>query len=444
MLFEVVVGVIATCVTGPNVLADSAIDLLSGFDSRRIEAVYPATDQNSIGELAKLVYRLRIIDPDKLQSKVSPAASAGLGDAIAIEGTIRGIEAIPVPKRLVEFLEFDQLKLVAIDRGDAEIDVITSKLNRDAKVGDRVRGTGVVVEMAVENEGDQGKPRAIATSRLSWVPRQMPTPGWRLLSEAGMDVSLLPEVATRNRKVLMPQDGDAFYTMLAASASVGEREPLPTPTSASPVKLLSDPEPLTGHWLKLDLETVQVTRIAVTEPHRQNQLGSDHYYQIDAVADLGKVVIKVERPEQDPASADKVPSVLFENRYPVSIVIRELPAFLRTRIRQQEGGDAVISKVNLMIEVDGFFFRLWSYTTAFMQDFGDVDQFGPLLVAARIKNREPTTADPVGVGIIGWIAAIGIFSGILATWLWNRRVRQEDEEVREKRKQRETEQLHFP
>ena len=111
----------------------------------------------------------------------------------------------------------------------------------------------------------------------------------------------------------------------------------------------------------MDLETVQVTRISVTEPHRQTQLGSDHYYQIDAVGDLGNVVIKIERP-----AGDEGPAATFENRYPVSVVVRELPDFLSQRIRVQEGGDAIVSQIKVLVGVDAFFYRLWSYSTVFM------------------------------------------------------------------------------
>ncbi len=80
-----------------------------------------------------------------------------------------------------------------------------------------------------------------------------------------------------------------------------QRDELPQPQAVEPVTLLSEPDGLVGQWLRMDLETVQVTRIAVTEPHRQAQLGSDHYYQIDAVGDLKNVVVKIERPERQPS-----------------------------------------------------------------------------------------------------------------------------------------------
>ena len=42
----------------------------------------------------------------------------------------------------------------------------------------------------------------------------------------------------------------------------------------------------------MEVDGVQITKIAVSSAKRQAQLGSDHYYQIDAIGDLGEVVVK--------------------------------------------------------------------------------------------------------------------------------------------------------
>jgi len=323
------------------------------------------------------------------------------------------------------------LQLLVVDTDQGQVQVVTTVLPAEAKSGDRVSGVGILIESASVT--------AMATARLRWFPEAPQSEGWKLLSEAGLDVSLLAEAGSRSRKPLLAEDGDAFYSLLAATAKVAQRDQLPQPQAVEPVTLLSEPDGLVGQWLRMNLETVQVTRIAVSEPHRQAQLGSDHYYQIDAVGDLKNVVVKIQRP-----SDNHGPPILFENRYPVSVVVRELPDFLKQQIRVQERGDAVLSEIKVLVQADVFFYRLWSYSTDFMNQMGGGDQFGPLLVAARIHNRQPTSADPAGVGVIGWMAAFAVISAIVATWLWNRRTSQRDAQVRRKRKERESEQLEIP
>jgi hypothetical protein len=410
--------------------ADSAISLLSGFDVARIEAAYPAVDDDSAGELAKLVYRLLSIDSQALQSRVGDATSE-LGDAILVDGKIQNLLGLKVPDRLIEFLELSRLQLLVVDTDRGQVQVVTTALPAEAKPGDRVSGVGILIE--------DGSVTAMASARLRWFPESPQSEGWKLLSESGLDVSLLAEAGSRSRKPLMAEDGDAFYSLLAATAQLAQRDKLPLPQTVEPVTLLSEPDGLVGQWLRMELETVQITRIAVTEPHRQTQLGSDHYYQIDAVGDLNNVVIKIQRPGDNMG-----PPITFENRYPVSVVVRELPEFLKQQIRIQERGEAVLSEIKVLVQADVFFYRLWSYSTDFMNQMGGGDQFGPLLVAARIHNQQPTSADPAGVGVIGWIAAFGVISAIIATWLWNRRTSERDAEVRRKRKARESEQFEIP
>ena len=93
---------------------ESVIPLLSGFDQERVAATYPPTDGKTLGELAKLLYRLRSVDPVKLQvmatrnanvSDSGASQSISIGDAVPLAGTIKSMQLVPIPKKLIEFLE---------------------------------------------------------------------------------------------------------------------------------------------------------------------------------------------------------------------------------------------------------------------------------------------------------------------------------------------------
>ena len=223
--------------------------------------------------------------------------------------------------------------------------------------------------------------------------------------------------------------------MLAAAAAIGERSDLPAAKPANPVALLRTPQELVGQWLHLELESVQVTRIEVPESDRQEQLGRDHYFQIDAVGDLGRVVIKIENSDKS------IPPATFQSRYPVSLVTAELPPFMREIIRREQGGEAVVVPLRVKFGMDGFFYRLWAYDSDFMAQHGGGPQFGPLLIAARFENLEPKSADPVGVGAIGTAAAIAILCGMAAIWWWQRRAWAADDAARRRRQASESEQV---
>ena len=441
---------LCSCCCNFSHAGESVIPLLSGFDAKRVAATYPPTDEKTLGELAKLLYRLRIVNPTKLQAMATQDTTlAGdqkpgplvVGDAVSTTGTIKSMQLVATPKKLIEFLEFKQLQVLTVHEPSGhDIKVITLPLPGDAQIGDQVEGAGVTVQISKLLNGTPAIASAIVCNRLRWLPASAPTVGWQLLRNRGVDISLLSNLGSRNRRPLLADDGDAFYSMMAAASDIGQdRTDSPIPDEIAPVTLLQGSSELTGQWLRMNLETVLITRISVTEPQRQAELGSDHYYQIDAVGDLGNVVVHIERPADDDG-----PPASFNNRYPVSIVTRSLPAFLETRIQTQEGGNAVISELKTMIQMDGFFFRLWSYETDFMAQNGGGDQFGPLLIAAAIRNNEPDSSDPTGVNLIGSVAAFAVILGILGVWSWQRRIDSRDRAVREMKKEKEAESLRIP
>lgn len=404
--------------------ADDATDLISGFDRDRIAAVMPTSDETKVGELAKLIFRLSNVDETVLQSRVGDGDS--IGHAVAIDGTIESIESLNVPAALIEFLDLSRLSVVRIRVGDQSVLAISPPISTSAKAGDRVTGIGVVI---------RDDASSIALKRLRWMPSVAPSAGWQLLADAGVDVGLLAEVTALNRKPLVAADGDAFYAMMAATKTIAGETDLPTPPVFGPVKLLTDARAQVGQWMRLNVETVQVTRVAVTEQARREQLGQDHYFQIDAFADLGDVVIRVETGQE---SSDE--QAVFENRYPVSIVTLDLPEVLAGR-----AGDAVVvAEVSRQVAVDGFFYRLWSYKSQYMKRFDDAEQFGPLVIAARIIDAAPNSRDPVGVSAIGWMAAAAVLVGLAATIVWHRWTTSGDRAIRAKQKRREGESVTLP
>ena len=103
-----------------------------------------------------------------------------------------------------------------------------------------------------------------------------------------------------------------------------------------------------------------------------------------------------------------------------------------------------MSQHRSLIGVDGFFFRLWSYQSEFMNQRGGGDQFGPLIVATTITDLSKMADDPAGVQIIGWIAAAAVIVGILFFWLWSRTMDARDRHAKRRRQEREAEHVQLP
>ena len=192
-----------------------------------------------------------------------------------------------------------------------------------------------------------------------------------------------------------------------------------------PVNLLKQSKQWVGRYIRMQLQTIRLTRVRITDEATKSKLGGDSYWQLDCVGDLGNVVVKIDNGTKDPA--------VFENRYPVSIVVRDLPEFLQQQAQSGIGAKGTkplqadqvdTAMVSTQIVVDGFYYRLWSYESRFMDQHGGGDQFGPLVIAAHVLNNEPPHTDVLGVSRIAWFVAIiataVILAAVIGSWFASR------------------------
>jgi len=410
-----------------QVRAQSVVDRLSGFDLARIESVAQWIDrpnEEALGsEAAKLIYQVnRLMRAGGVTGEVDN--SDEMGALYRLNGQAKKIETWSLPESLAEVLEFEVVYRVEVIEEDTQKTwvVLTSVvpnawLSSEPDAGGRSTSTvGVVVRPMLD-----GAPAVLAASSLSWLADSQSgvSNDWALLGEKGFDVSLLEGVRSRDRQALQPEDATAFYSLLNIAASLGEsgtpgdlrlkdgNAVVPEATPAA--DLLKESKNLVSRFLRLDLQTVRVTRIAVTEEITKQLLGSDHYWQLDAIGDLGNVVIRIESEGNEPA--------VFENRYPISVAIRELPDFLRKAMAESTGGGSEmidVAMVSTKVAIDGFYYRMWSYESDFMDQRGGGNQFGPLVIGSRIFDTEPPRGDVVGVSRIGWYVAAMVILGIIA------------------------------
>lgn len=436
--------------------AQSLIDRLSGFDETRIAAVAgwaDKPDDEPLGrEAAKLLYQVNRLGRSGAintnPQELNPAAAndpVGVGSLQSLRGIVQRIDRWPLPADLKQVLDFAQLYRVEVTGGSPSKTwvVLTSvipsawlKPGAEAMVQE-TSASGVLVRLETTEQ-----PAIVASPALTWlasapkepseIPTDVPTPDassvgfpadWTMLGSLGFDLALLDGVQSRNRQPLRAEDSPAFYSLLRIAATLAElksnAEGVKTvpPHQIPPAELLKRSSEMVGRYVQMDLQTVRMTRIAILESSTQTQLGSDHYWQIDALGDLGNVVIRIESAGHEPA--------IFENRYPVSIVIRELPPFLVKAIEQSTGESADVSDVAMFsnqIQIEGVFFRLWSYDSDFMKQYGGGKQFGPLLIASRIADIEPARGEATAVSYVGWYVAafallfiaIAIVTGLLS------------------------------
>ncbi|WP_404304831.1 hypothetical protein [Neorhodopirellula lusitana] len=425
------------CCFPANAFAESILDLLPGFDQSNLQAITWPVDAEPIdvsglsqlhwddASLAKLIYRLNRLSDNILQQRQSTSATgsgphAEIGDAIEIDGVITELKSMPVPDELNDMLELHDLQLAKLKLDDNDFTIVAFEaLPVELEIGDRLTGTGALIGQYPEID-------VRVAGRLHWNPARPMSPAGDFLSASGVDLSRLPEVAKLDRQSLSASDSPVFFPAIGAARRVSlNRESSEVQrlrasvVDASPVDLLKSPSQFTGHWIRLRVETVRATRVAVESTERRKQIGGDEYYQIDAIGDLGNVQLKLEVPDGDP--------VVMENRYPVTIVTATLPDFLRNA-----QDDSLVTTKTIMVQVEGFFYRLWSYDSDLMTAHGG-KQFAPLIVAGVIEDLSPKSTDPIGVNSIGRVAAFGVIFGIIAVIAFGWITRRGDRASRERR-----------
>ncbi|OYP34022.1 hypothetical protein [Rhodopirellula sp. MGV] len=274
----------------PLVSASSALELLGGFDRQRVQACYPVDDAGSAAEMAKLLYRLRGTNEEQLQKRVTRSTDSSVagtpvpGDVVQVDGSIDAIKQYPLPEDLREYLEMPAFQEVVLStEAGFKVSVFAPPLAGQIAKGDRISATAILVARADESI-------AYAAGRLAWYPKQPTREGWKLLAGVDFDLSLIAGAASRNRRVLEADDHDAFYGLLNASAKVQADSTFAgqNATDVDPVALLTKPAEFYGEWIEMDASTVRISQIAIDSAEIAQQLGQDHYFQIDASGDLGK------------------------------------------------------------------------------------------------------------------------------------------------------------
>lgn len=248
---------------------------------------------------------------------------------------------------------------------------------------------------------------------MAWYPdREDPQLGigrWHVwLAEHGLDIGLFDDVRARNAKGMDSlADARCFYQLLGALARADAAEIGQLP--ASPLDLedaLVRPRQQHGKLLTVRGTARRITKINIERPYYRQLIGADHYYEIDVFVPLENQRIRLSRDEQGPE---------FENAFPVTLCVLRLPPDL-------EPSD----NLNEEIQARAFFFKLWSYESRYVRQFGPRQaQVSPLLVAAdvvRVESSPPANpiATAAAVTIIVLVLA-GIWFGLWSTMRSDRR-----------------------
>ena len=294
-----------------------------------------------------------------------------------------------------------------------------------------VQGLGLI-SMEKENQpqgGNSHVPQVVVASRVAWQSHRSTTgpstaqqasglqpelsAGWSALLRSHWDLAFCDAIELLQGQSLTSKDTRPFYTLLAASNEPQSQETQAraysvmewirrTESMKSTKSLVREQQRSVAERIDARVQIRRIQRVDVRNAQSQAWLGSNHYYQLDGLADIGPSRIEVKYgKEYEP--------IAYEREFPITLVATKLPAWLlsdpttlisSSDLSQEtidlDSASSIAWTTKIRVDVSGYAYRIWRFRTpqvsAVTQDTGY--QQAPMLVVDRWNLPEgPLVSD---------------------------------------------------
>ena len=294
-----------------------------------------------------------------------------------------------------------------------------------------VQGLGLISqEKENQSEGaNRSVPQVVIASRVAWQSHRSATgqstdqlatglqpklsPGWTALLQSHWDLASCDAIELLHGQSLSSKDTRPFYTLLAASNEPQSQETEAraysvmewirrTESMKSTKSLVREQQRSVAERIDARVQIRRIQRVDVRNAQSQAWLGSNHYYQLDGLADIGPSRIEVKY------GKDYEP-IAYEREFPITLVATKLPAWLlsdpttlisSSDLSQEtidlDSASSIAWTTKIRVDVSGYAYRIWRFRTpqvsAVTQDTGY--QQAPMLVVDRWNLPEgPLVSD---------------------------------------------------
>ena len=294
-----------------------------------------------------------------------------------------------------------------------------------------VQGLGLISqEKENQSEGaNRSVPHVVIASRVAWQSHRSATgqstdqlatglqpklsPGWTALLQSHWDLASCDAIELLHGQSLSSKDTRPFYTLLAASNEPQSQETEAraysvmewirrTESMKSTKSLVREQQRSVAERIDARVQIRRIQRVDVRNAQSQAWLGSNHYYQLDGLADIGPSRIEVKY------GKDYEP-IAYEREFPITLVATKLPAWLlsdpttlisSSDLSQEtidlDSASSIAWTTKIRVDVSGYAYRIWRFRTpqvsAVTQDTGY--QQAPMLVVDRWNLPEgPLVSD---------------------------------------------------
>ncbi len=239
------------------------------------------------------------------------------------------------------------------------------------------------------------------------------------LLESGWDLSQLDGLENMHGQSISNKESSAFYTLIAKaynaqSKDIQNQDHAVLSESLSVMQWIRGTEamktakkkdgslkPTVGERVRARVQVRRIQRIDVRNPQHQAWLGSNHYYQLDGVADIGPNRIGVKYGKDfEPIS--------YEREFPITLVAAGLPSWILadpTTLGAQgqsleantdlDASSSIVWSTKIRVDVMGYAYRVWRFRTpqvsAATQDTGY--QQAPMMIVDRWELSQGPSLD---------------------------------------------------
>jgi len=206
---------------------------------------------------------------------------------------------------------------------------------------------------------------------------------WRQLGATGFDLSQVDMLRSLRGKSITSQESQAFYSLIDCGDRFSKTDASFADSALSAIDCLQEKDPPYLRRIRAKVNIVRATRILVTDEHDQSALDGEAYYELDGLANLGDLSIQLKSP-------DGKENVLFDGEYPITLISKRIPSWLATSNDESSETPATWYP-RTTVEVEGIFYRLWSFSTAQTSAIDKADNKSSL-EESRLKQIGPLVA----------------------------------------------------
>ncbi|MEC8555339.1 MAG: hypothetical protein VXZ82_10085 [Planctomycetota bacterium] len=200
---------------------------------------------------------------------------------------------------------------------------------------------------------------------------------------AGFNLTWVDRIAANNQRPLQEEESEAFYSTLRLVS--GPDAPLTAKnevelSTSTPLRMIKEAKDAFGRPLHWRVRLVQGARIKVPAEARAT-LGQDYYYQFDGFVDIGNKQIGFNVAGQ---------TEVFEREFPVTLVTCSDSQYVP---EEELARGTQAWSVGKYAEVEGVFYRMWSYSSDRMEKIREQGrQAAPLVVVSTLRpSKAPVT-----------------------------------------------------